>query len=103
MEISKDLKTVFGVKAASYFTIKRCYSEFTTEKRDNNADKPNGRPKSASNDSNVAAVAKLVKEDPHICIREVSAKLALSFGTDEKRVLHKELHPRKLAAKWVPP
>ena len=64
-------------------------------------DKTNGHPKSASNDSNVGAVAKLVKEDPHICIPEVSAGLSLSFGT-VPRILHKELHLRKLAAKWVP-
>ena len=50
------------------------------KKTGNITDKPNGRPQSASNESNVAAVAKLVKEDPHICIRVVSAK-SFSFGS----------------------
>ena len=49
----------------------------------------------------MAAVAKLVKEDPHICVREVSARLSLSFRIVQ-RILHKELRLRKLAAKWVP-
>ena len=48
-------------------------------KRGNNTDKPNGHPKSASNESNVAAVVKLVKEDPRINIYSVSERLSLSF------------------------
>ena len=35
--------------------------------------------KSASNESNVAAVVKLVKEDPRINIYSVSERLSLSF------------------------
>ena len=67
MKISKYCKTV-TVKPASYFTIKRWHHEFNTEKRGNNSDKPNGRPKSVSNESNEAAVAKLVKEETHTSV-----------------------------------
>ena len=35
--------------------------------------------KSASNESNVAAVAKFMIEDLHSCMHEVSARLSLSF------------------------
>ena len=49
----------------------------------------------------MAAVAKLVKEDPRVCIREISARLSLSYGTVH-RIIHNDLHLRKLAAKWVP-
>ena len=51
---SKDLKTVVGVKAASYSIIRTWHCEFKTKKTENNTDKPNGRPKSVSNESNVA-------------------------------------------------
>ena len=46
-------------------------------------------------------VAKLVKKDPHICIREVNARLSLSFGTFQ-RISTKTLHLQKLTAKWLP-
>ena len=50
----------------------------------NNSDEPNGRPKSASNESHVAVVAKLAKDDPHISIREVNARLSLLSGTVQR-------------------
>ena len=66
-----EIKKLVGIKASSYSTIRRYHCEFKTKKWGNNTGKPNGHPKSALNDNKVAAVAKLVKEDPHICIREV--------------------------------
>ena len=86
IKILIDLKIVVGVKAASYSTIRRWHSQFKTEKRGNNTDKQNERLKSASNDSNVSAVARLVKEDPHVCKREVSARLSLSFATIQRNL-----------------
>ena len=49
----------------------------------------------------MAALAKLVYEDPHISIRKVSAMHSFSFGTVQ-RFLHKELHLQKLAANLIP-
>ena len=100
-QIAADLKKVAGIKAAAYSTIQRWRQEFKTGKKGNNSDKPKQPLKRASNERNVAAVAKLVKEDPHVCIREISARLSLSYGTVH-RIIHNDLHLRKLAAKWVP-
>ena len=49
----------------------------------------------------MAAVAKLVMEDPHTCAQEVSVRLSFLFGIAQ-RILHKRLHLQKLAAKRVP-
>ena len=89
-----------GIQAASCFTITRWQCEFKAETVRNNIDEPNGRPESALNEGNVAAVAKLMKGDRHSCTREISARLTFLFGT-VKKILHKELHLRKLATKWV--
>ena len=59
MKISKDLNKVVDVKAVSYSTIRRRHCKFKTEKQQARW----GCPNSASNKSNVAAVAKLAKED----------------------------------------
>ena len=65
LNIFKDLKKVVWVKDASFSTIRRWHCEFKTRKSGNNTDKPNGSPKNALNKSNVAAVATLMKGDPH--------------------------------------
>ena len=90
-QIAADLKKVAGIKAAAYSTIRRWRQEFKTGKKGNNSDKPKQPLKRASNERNVAAVAKLVKEDPHVCIREISARLSLSYGTVH-RIIHNDLH-----------
>ena len=49
----------------------------------------------------MAAVDKLVKEDPIVSIWEISVRLSLSYETIH-RIIYSDLHLRKLAAKWVP-
>ena len=89
LKISKDLKYVVGVTAAPCSTIRRWHCKFTTEKMGINTDKPIGRPTSALNESNMAAVAKLKKEASHICICEVRARLSLLFGTVQRSYPHR--------------
>lgn len=68
MKIFEDLKKVVGVKVASYSTVRTWHCEFESKKSGNKTDRSNGRPDCRSNKSTVAAAAKLVKEDPQICV-----------------------------------
>ena len=63
LKISKDFKEVERVKAILYSTIKRLHCKFKCVERGNNTDKPNGHPKSPSNEKNVVAVAKFTKSE----------------------------------------
>ena len=55
----------------------------------------------ARNEQNIAYVKRLIEEDPHSTVRELSEACELSIGTINS-ILHKDLHMRKLAARWVP-
>ena len=58
------------------------------------------RPSPARNEQNIALVERLVAEDPHSTIRELSEASGVSVGTIHS-ILHEDLHMRKLAARWV--
>ena len=49
----------------------------------------------------MSAVAESVKADPHICMWEISSKLALSLGTVHK-IPQDNVQMRKLPAKRIP-
>ena len=55
----------------------------------------------ARNEQNIAYVKRLIEEDPHSTVRELAMHVSLSIGTINN-ILHKDLHMRKLAARWVP-
>ena len=59
------------------------------------------RPFPARNEQNIALVERLVAEDPHSTIRELSEASSVSVGTIHS-ILHQDLHMRKLTARWVP-
>ena len=59
------------------------------------------RPFPAGNEQNIALVERLVAEDPHSTIRELSEASSVSVGTIHS-ILHQDLHMRKLTARWVP-
>ena len=59
------------------------------------------RPFPARNEQNIALVERLVAEDPHSTIRELSEASGVSVGTIHS-ILHEDLQMRKLAARWVP-
>ena len=67
-QIAADLQKVAGIKAAAYSSIRRWKQDFKILNRGDNSDKPKRPLKRASNESNVAAAAKLVKEDPQVTI-----------------------------------
>ena len=59
------------------------------------------RPFPARNEQNIALVERLVAEDPHSTIRELSEASGVSVGTIHS-ILPEDLHMRKLAARWIP-
>ena len=58
------------------------------------------RPFPARNEQNNALVERLVAEDLHLTIRELSEASGVSVGTIYS-ILHEDLHMLKLAALWV--
>ena len=59
-----------------------------------------GRPHTAVTDENVAAIRKLITEDPHITYREIEATLEIG-STAINTILHEYLQVKKLCARWI--
>ena len=59
------------------------------------------RPHTSVTAENVAAVRKLITQDPHITYHEIEATLEI-WSTAMNTILHEYLQVKKLCARWVP-
>ena len=74
LKISKDLKAVVKSRLLYIPQSEDGTVKSKPKKGGNNTNEPNWCPKSTSNESNVAAVAKLVNEEQHISVWKVSVR-----------------------------
>ena len=100
-KIHDDLQAVYGTNCVPYSTMYKWIQAFRSEQSSSKSGTSPGRPFLARNEQNIALVERLVAEDPHSTIRELSEACDLSTGTIHS-ILHEDLHMRKLAARWVP-
>lgn len=100
-EINNELKSTLKESAPSFATIKRWVLEF---KRDRSSifDKSYpGAPKTASNAEIIQKIHDSVLNDRRLKLRELSKIANISIDPVHK-ILHEDLHMRKLSARWVP-
>lgn len=100
-KIYADLMAVYGEECVTYRTVCRWIQHFREGKIDLKDEHRKGRPTVARNEQTVLLVKKVVEDDPHISIREISETYALSYGTVE-RILRDDLKLKKVAARWIP-
>jgi histone-lysine N-methyltransferase SETMAR len=100
-DIHKDLVAACGAQAPSYRTVAKWTQRFREGRETTEDDPRTGRPSTAIDPKNVAAVRILVEEDNRLTIDELSASTALSHGTIYT-ILHDHLGKRKICARWVP-
>lgn len=100
-EIQTKFRNVYGDSSPSFSTIKKWAAEFKRDRSSLEDDPRTGRPKTATTSEMIEKVHDLILNDRRIKVREV----ANTMGISKERVgyiLHKELHMKKLCARWVP-
>lgn len=100
-KIHNDLEAVYGANCVTLCTIYRWIQAFQAGESSSTPGKGPARPFPARNEQNIALIERLVAEDPHSTVRELSETSGVSVGTIHS-ILHDDLHMRKLAARWVP-
>ena len=99
-DIHKMLVNAEGEKALSKRTIYRWIEAFDLGHSSVQDDPRSGRPRDAVTPSNCNIIEDLIKEDPHITVREIQSTIFLSLDSINT-ILHDELGVRKLCAKFV--
>ena len=94
MKIYGDLKAVYGESCASYRTVARWVEQFKNGKTSVKDEDWSGCPISVWDENTLMFVKKMVEEDPHITIQEISERTDLAHGTVE-RILQDDLGIRK--------
>lgn len=100
-EIDNDMQGILGEACPSYTTIRKWRNKFKRGRTSLEDDPRSGRPKTATSPEMVDKVHDLVLIDRRL----KASKIAETVGISKERVLyilHKELHMRKLLARWVP-
>ena len=100
-KIHDDLQAVYGANGVPYSTVYKWIQAFQAEESNIKPCMGPVQPFPARNELNIALVERLVVKDPHSTIRELREASGVSVGTVHS-ILHKDLHMRKLAARWVP-
>jgi histone-lysine N-methyltransferase SETMAR len=97
----QSLDTAFGKHAPAYSTVALWFKEFRGGRRSLDDLPRSGRPPTAVTEENIAAVQKLIEEDPHIPVRKMRS--ILKIGTAALySIVHDKLRYRKLCTRWVP-
>lgn len=100
-EIVQRLGAVFGDAAESKSTVYRWIERFQGGRASLADDPRSGRPSTSVNDTNVAAVEKMLQRDRRLTIREISDEIGI--GTRQVHtILHDHLGVSKVSARWVP-
>jgi [histone H3]-lysine36 N-dimethyltransferase SETMAR len=100
-ECHTEMRATVGDEAPSSATVFRWYSRFQTGHLDLADDPHEGRPKTATDDQNVAAVEALLNEDPNVTYQTIEETLGLD-ARSINRIMHDHLGLSKKSARWVP-
>lgn len=97
----EEMLSTIGHEAPSQATIFRWYSRFKTGHMDLDDDPREGRPKTATDEGNVAAVQALINEDPSVTYEMIEETLGLD-AMSIRRIVRDHLRLTKKSARWVP-
>ena len=100
-DAKQSLDTAFGKHAPASRTVRLWFKQFREGRQSLNDLPRSGRPATAVVEENIAAVQKLIEEDPHIPVRKMRS--ILKIGTAAiLSIVHDKLRFRKLCTRWVP-
>lgn len=101
VEIFSECQTAFGVYAPSLVTISKWFRRFYSGHFSVEDEPREGRPKSATDDVNVALVKSKIDEDPRLTQEMIAEELGLN-AMAVSRILKNNLGYTKKSARWVP-
>lgn len=96
-----EMRSTIGDECPSQATIFRWFSKFKSGHLDLEDDPREGRPKTATDERNVAAVQALINEDSSVTYEMIEETLGLD-AMSISRIVHDHLRLSKKSARWVP-
>jgi histone-lysine N-methyltransferase SETMAR len=96
-----SLDVAFGKHTPASRTVRQWFKEFRDGRRSLKDLPRSGRPPTAVTEENIAAVQKLIEEDPHIPVRKMRSILKIGTAAIQS-IVHDTLRFRKLCTRWVP-
>lgn len=96
-----ELDVAFGDKQTTIRNVRRWYKRFRDGTNSTEDNSRKGRPNTSITDENIAAVQKLVEEDPHCTFAQMRTALGISSASLQS-IVHEKLGLRKLTSRWIP-
>lgn len=100
-EAHEMLKSVYGDNVVTLKTVYKWYERFKSGNESVEDEKRSGRPSTSKTDENVQKVAKMVRSNRRLTIRELTEELNISYGSVQS-ILTDDLQMRRVSAKFVP-
>ena len=95
------LKSVYGDNVVTLKTVYKWYERFKSGNESVKDEERSGRPSTSKTDENVKKVAKIVRSNRRMTIRELTEELNISYGSVQS-ILTDDLQMRRVSAKFVP-
>ncbi|XP_015924023.3 histone-lysine N-methyltransferase SETMAR-like [Parasteatoda tepidariorum] len=100
-ECVQRLQLAFGDESPARATVFRWIKEFSSGRNFLQSEEQTGRPRSAVIPDNVSAIRKILKDDNH-CTDQIMQKEFNIGSTAIHKIIHDELHMKKVVCRWVP-
>ena len=100
-EAHEMLKSVYGDNVVILKTVYKWYERFKSGNESVEDEQRSGRPSTTKTDENVQKVAKMVRSNRRLTIRELAEELNISYGSVQS-ILTDDLQMRRVSAKFVP-
>ena len=95
------LQTAFGNEAPSRTTVYDWFAEFRRGRNSLEDDPRSGRPTTATTETIVAAVLRMIEEDSRVRVLQIAESVGIS-SRSVSNILHDVLGLSKVSATWVP-
>lgn len=100
-DILRDLQHIYGEHALKQRTVEKWMQLFRQGRESTDDDSRSGRPATSTSGDHVAAVEKILSDNPKVTTRELAETLRVSVGSIVT-ILHDRLHMSKISSRWVP-
>ena len=101
LQCLETLQVAFGDSAPSKTTVYRWFQQFKAGKTTVGRQLGSGRKVAAVTQANIAAVRRIVEENPRVTYQEIQDRLEIGSSA-AKKILHDHLKDRMLCSRWLP-